>query len=455
MAKAHAKAQAKAHANAHTSTRTIVAIGSIPLIMTLGNSMIIPILPKMKSELDLSSFQVSLTISVFSLVAAISIPILGYLSDRFSRKAVIIPALTIYGIGGILAGLAAALFDNAYAWILVGRTLQGLGAAGTAPIAMALTGDLFKGGEESRVLGLVEASNGSGKVLSPILGSLIGLIVWYGVFFAFPAVVLISILLTAFCIKEKKKEGKPPGMKQYVQGLLSVFKHEGRWLFTAYLAGATCLFTLFGILFYLSETLEKAHKIDGVIKGLILAIPLLVMCTTSYITGSKIGQNQKLMKKLIVIGFILMTISYAGLIFTKNLTLFISVLAISSLGTGFILPCLNSFITGAVGKERRGFVTSLYGSVRFLGVAVGPPLFGWMMEWSRVGMFISIASLTLVVGALALFLIRVSQESSQPKQTGGKHDKKRKQEKQHEQEEQEEKHGLSFTFRRKKALSRG
>lgn len=41
------------------------------------------------------------------------------------------------------------------------------------------------------------------------------------------------------------------------------------------------MFTLFGILFYLSDVLEKQHHINGVIKGLILAIPLLVMCTTS------------------------------------------------------------------------------------------------------------------------------------------------------------------------------
>lgn len=400
----------------HASTKTIVAIGSIPLIMTLGNSMIIPVLPKMKSELHLTSLQVSLTITMFSLVAAFAIPVLGYLSDRFSRKVVIIPALFLYGIGGLLAGFAAALFDNAYAWILVGRTLQGVGAAGTAPLAMALTGDLFKGSEESRVLGLVEASNGFGKVISPILGSLIGLIVWYGVFFAFPGVVLISIILTWIFIKERDKKKEPPALKKYFQGLVSVFKHEGRWLLTAYLAGATCLFTLFGILFYLSEVLEKTHHIDGVIKGLILAIPLLVMCTTSYITGSKIGQKQKLMKRLIVLGFAFMTISYALLSFIENLTLFIAVLAISSLGTGLILPCVNSFITGAVGKERRGFVTSLYGSVRFLGVAIGPPLFGWLMEWSRVGMFLSLAGFTLLVGLLALFLIRVNKEHGEGEQ---------------------------------------
>ncbi|AWB43017.1 MFS transporter [Paenibacillus sp. CAA11] len=417
------------HVEQHSSRpsgRTIVAIGSIPLIMTLGNSMLIPILPTMKSELHLSSFQVSLTITAFSLVAAIFIPILGYLSDRFSRKAVIIPALILYGVGGILAGLAAALIPHPYAWIMVGRTLQGMGAAGTAPIAMALTGDLFKGSDESRVLGLVEASNGFGKVLSPILGSLVALLIWYGVFFAFPIVVLVSIILTWLFIKEKEKKKEPPKLKKYVSGLFSVFKHEGRWLFTAYLAGATCLFTLFGILFFLSDVLEKIHHIDGVVKGLVLAIPLLIMCTTSYITGSKIGQNQRLMKKLIVLGFAMLTVSYALLSFINNLTLFISVLAISSLGTGLTLPCINSFITGAVGKERRGFVTSLYGSVRFFGVAIGPPLFGWLMEWSRVGMFLSIAGLTFLVGLLALFLIHGGEAKSGEAQGKGKGEKKKR-----------------------------
>src|SRR5699024_10462082 len=123
-------------------------------------------------------------ITVFSLAAAFSIPILGYLSDRFSRKFVIIPALILYGGGGLLAGAAAAWLPHAYIWIMAGRMIQGIGAAGTAPIAMALTGDLFRGGKRSKVLGLVEASNGFGKVVSPIIGSLLGLLFWYAVFLA-------------------------------------------------------------------------------------------------------------------------------------------------------------------------------------------------------------------------------------------------------------------------------
>ncbi|MBS4211580.1 MFS transporter [Bacillus sp. FJAT-29953] len=391
---------------------TIFAIGSIPMILVLGNSMLIPILPKMKSELDISQFQVSLVISVFSIAAAISIPVLGYFSDRFSRKAVIIPALILYGIGGLLAGASAAWFGSSYTWILAGRIMQGIGAAGTAPIAMALTGDLFKGGEQSKVLGLVEASNGFGKVISPIIGSLLALIFWYAAFFAFPIFCFLSVLLTIFFIKEKKTKKEPPPVGKYVKGLVSVFKTEGRWLFAAYLTGAVCLFTLFGILFYISDILEKDYQIDGILKGAILAIPLLFMTTTSYITGSKIGKRMKLMKALIIIGLLLMTGSFASLIFFKKLVPFFSVLVISSIGTGLVLPCINSFITGSVPADRRGFVTSLYGSVRFLGVAIGPPIFSKLMDWSRSGMFLTTAGLTLICALLCMVLIHVAKKES-------------------------------------------
>ncbi|GGN61919.1 putative MFS-type transporter YitG [Oceanobacillus indicireducens] len=385
---------------------TILAVGSVPLMMTLGNSMLIPILPEMKSSLDLSQLQVSLTITVFSIAAAIMIPIVGYLSDRYSRKIIMLPSLILFASGALLAGLAAALFDS-YGWILVGRTIQGIGAAGSAPIAMALIGDLFKGGERSRVLGIFEASNGLGKVLSPIIGSLFALIVWYAVFFAFPVLSIIAAILVWIFVKEKKNRQSPPPFRKYARGLLSVFKHEGRWLFTAYLAGGTCLFTLFGILFYLSDVLETTYQIDGVRKGLILAIPLLVMVSTSYLTGSKIGNNLVRMKRFSVIGLLFMTVSYSSLIWLESLVPFLIGLALSSIGAGLTLPCVNSLITGAVGKERRGFVSSLYGSVRFLGVALGPPIFTRLMDWSRTGMFTTIAAFTFLVALLVLFLIHV------------------------------------------------
>jgi ACDE family multidrug resistance protein len=234
-------------------------------------------------------------------------------------------------------------------------------------------------------------------------------LIWYAAFFAFPAFCLISILLTIFFVKEKKKKAEPMSVKNYIKGLFNVFKQEGNWLLTAYLAGAVSLFTLFGILFYISDVFEKTHNIDGMLKGALLAIPLLFMTVTSYITGSKIGKKQHLMKTLIILGFLLMTTSFATLVFFEKMAIFLAILVISSIGTGLVLPCLNSFITGSVKQERRGFVTSLYGSVRFLGVAVGPPIYGAMMQWSRTGMFLSTAGLTLLLALLCLVMIHVEE----------------------------------------------
>jgi ACDE family multidrug resistance protein len=132
---------------------------------------------------------------------------------------------------------------------------------------------------------------------------------------------------------------------------------------------------------------------------------------TSYITGSKIKKNGVLMRWLMNIGLIIMTVSLGlTLLFFKNMYVFIGLLTLSSIGTGLLLPCLNTMITGTVEKSERGMITSLYSSLRFLGVALGPPLFGWMMEMSHKIIFITVSSLAFVALAMVFFLIKPEAE---------------------------------------------
>ncbi|GIP33907.1 MFS transporter [Paenibacillus sp. J2TS4] len=382
------------------------AIASIPLVLVLGNSMLVPILPDMEREMGISRFQSSLVITLFSVTAGLIIPFSGYLSDRFSRKAVIIPSLIIYGAAGILAGFGAVW--HSYWVVIVSRAIQGIGAAGTASIAMALVGDMYNGATESKVLGLTEASNGTGKVVSPILGSLLALIVWYAAFFAFPVFCFISLVAVIWLIKEPAKDKKPLKFGAYAKKIGTIMKEKARWLVTAFFSGSLALFILFGVLFYLSNILEDPpYSIDGVVKGLVLAIPLLGMVVTSYITGSVIKKNGILMRWLMNIGLVLMTVSLALTIFLyKNIYVFIGLLTVSSIGTGLLLPCLNTMITGSVSKAERGMITSMYNSLRFLGVAFGPPLFGWMMDISHSVVFITVSALSLIALGLVFFLIK-------------------------------------------------
>ncbi|MFD1956908.1 MFS transporter [Paenibacillus thailandensis] len=382
-----------------------IALATIPIVLVFGNSMLVPVLPVMQRELGISKLQSSLIITIFSLAAGLFIPIIGYLSDRYGRKIIIIPALIVYGGGGILAGFGA-IWDS-YPVIIAARAIQGIAASGTAPIAMALVGDSYKGGEESKALGLIEASNGVGKVLSPIIGSLLVLIVWYASFFAFPVFCALSLVAVIFLIREPK-HGQKQDLKPYIQKIGQLFKQKGSWLITSFFAGALGLFILFGVLFYLSNILEdKPYNIDGVVKGLVLAIPLLAMVITSYTTGSIIKKKGTLIRWLINIGLLAMTVSLAATIFFfKNIYVFIGLLTVSSIGTGLLLPCLNTIITGSVQKSERGMITSLYNSLRFLGVAAGPPLFGWLMDQSDRMVFITVSVLSLITLGFVFFLIK-------------------------------------------------
>jgi ACDE family multidrug resistance protein len=387
-----------------------IALSTVPLVLVLGNSMLVPILPTLKNELGISQFQSSLVISLFSFAAAIIIPIAGYLSDRFSRKAVMIPSLILYGGAGILAGFGA-VWDS-YGVLIGARALQGIGAAGTAPIAMALVGDLYKNGQESQALGLIEASNGTGKVVSPILGALLALIVWYAAFFAFPAFCLLSLLAVLFLLKEPKRTEPPQPLKQYIQSIKRIFAQNGRWLISSFFGGSLALFILFGVLFFLSDILEKPpYSIEGVRKGFVLAIPLFGMVTTAYITGTVIRKNGVLMRWLMNIGLALMVVSLALAIWlNSNLYVFIGLLTISSIGTGLLLPCLNTMITGAVEKAERGMITSLYSSLRFFGVAFGPPLFGWLMGISHQLVFITVSALSFIALCLVFFMVKPGKQ---------------------------------------------
>ncbi|MGZ7440535.1 MFS transporter [Paenibacillus sp. TH7-28] len=387
----------------------LVALASIPLIMTLGNSMLIPILPEIARALRVTSFQVSMLITVYAVVAILLIPVAGYLSDKFGRKAIIIPSLILAGIGGAVSGVADWFADGiaVYWLILAGRFLQGIGAAGAFPIVLPLVGDLFEDEEEvSHNLGIIETSNTFGKVLSPILGALLGAWIWYVPLLAIPVLCLISLLLVLFLVKEPKGREKAKPLPEFLRAVKEVFREKGRWLFAIFAIGGICMFLLFGVLFYLSEQLEVKHGLKGVIKGLVLAIPLAALCLASYLTGKKIGKNKILMKWLGVAGLVLATAALFGIGFFNNIYFVIACLVVCGGGIGMVLPSQDALITEGIGKEMRGTITSLYSSMRFIGVSAGPPVMSLLMKRGHMTMFFVIAGVSLAGMLLLLLMVK-------------------------------------------------
>ncbi|MFZ5823118.1 MAG: MFS transporter [Bacillota bacterium] len=384
----------------------LAALCTVPLIMVLGNSMLIPVLPDMGREMGLDKSVTGLAVTAFSLAAGVGIALAGFLADRFGRKVVIVPALLLYGLGGVISGLGGWwLGEDGFTVVMAGRIVQGLGAAGTAPVAMAFVGDLFGGPQRVTALGILEASNGVGKVVSPILGALVGaLAVWWGVFFAYAAMSVPFALAVWFLTKEPERE-KAAGFKQYLGSVVSLFKKKGVPLLACFWAGTVALFVLFGVLFFLSEHLESAHDIDGVPKGFLIMWPVLAMSITSFGAGLFLQSHQNLLKPAVVTGLVIAIGGMLLVAFVPQDWAFFTGVITGGVGTGLQLPGLNNLITSSAPTAQRAMVTSLYGAVRFIGVAFGPPLYGALMKRGESVPFWFSASILGVTLAVAIFFV--------------------------------------------------
>ncbi|CAM3923624.1 MFS transporter [Cohnella lubricantis] len=395
--------------------RDLIALASIPLIMTLGNSMLIPILPSLRKELQVSSLQVSLIITVYSVVAILLIPLAGFLSDRVGRKKVIIPCLAITGAGGLIAGLAPLWSDHTYGWILGGRVLQGIGAAGSAPVVIPLVGDMFK--KESDVsagLGLIETANTFGKVLSPILGSLLAVLAWYLPFLAIPVISAISLLMVAVLVRVPRRQEQPETLRQFFSEVKAVFNEKGRWLYAIFAVGGICMFLVFSFLFFLSQILEDRYNVHGAAKGGLLAIPTAALCLCSFTAGKWIGENKRRMKWLNFAGAAVAAAAMfiCGFFRIDSVFMLFILIAIGGAGIGAALPCLDAMVTEGIDKKQRGTVTSIFSSIRFIGVAAGPPASSVLLEYSQRSLFFVMAAVGTASALLALIAIR--PHSSEP-----------------------------------------
>lgn len=383
------------------STWCVVSMASIPLVMTLGNSMLIPVLPIFEERLGISSFQSSMIITSYSVASIFLIPVAGYLSDKFGRKKVILPSLILALIGGLIAGFASWKLEDPYTVIIIGRILQGVGASGAMPIVLPLVGDLYQADDEktSSCLGIIETSNTFGKVLSPILGSLFAAFLWFLPFFSISFFSFISIVLVFFFIKSPKEKKVSRKFKEFMKKTKQTFKNEGTWLFTIFIIGAFVMLVLFGILFFLSENLEIVHDLKGMRKGFVLAIPLFLLCISSFVTGRTIKGNIAVMRKIVIVSLFLLAISVVFVGYTRE-KLFLLLLVTSFLGVaiGAILPALDAMITENIAKDERGTISSFYSSARFIGVAAGPPAMSLLMKDY-------LNSTYIVTGVLSIFIL--------------------------------------------------
>jgi Bcr/CflA subfamily drug resistance transporter len=158
----------------------------------LSNDMYLPALPNMMHDLQISSKQAQLTITMWFIGAASTPLVMGAFADRFGRR----PTLLIGGVIYVLATMMCALAVNEYT-ILAPRILQGAMISSMMVAGYACIHESYEHKEAIRILAIM----GGISVLAPALGPLFGAVVllvtsWRYIFwivFIFSTAMLIAL----------------------------------------------------------------------------------------------------------------------------------------------------------------------------------------------------------------------------------------------------------------------
>ncbi|MGR8930738.1 MAG: MFS transporter [Gammaproteobacteria bacterium] len=377
--------------------RATVSLASIYSLRMLGLFMLLPVLSLFTEQLPgATPTLVGLTMGIYGLSQSILQIPFGLLSDRFSRKGVIVMGLLLFLAGSIVAALATDIYG-----ILIGRALQGCGAVSAA--VMALLADLTQEVNRTKAMATIGASIGVSfgvaMTVGPVIAHHFGI---GGIFWLIALLSVLAVLVVLFIVPNPKKITIHRDAEYIPSELSTVIKNP------ELLRLDFGIFALHLILMASFVVVPLLMRDAGLGAGAHwqVYLPVLVTSMAAIIPFVIIAEKKRQMKKVFVGAVISLLIANVGFLLLND-TLFglIACLWIFFAGFNLLEATLPSLISKTAPGDLKGTAMGIYSSSQFIGAFLGGSAGGWLFgEFGASSVFIFSAAIAAIWAVIALFM---------------------------------------------------
>ncbi len=171
-------------------------------LLMLDSTVVALALPEIRGDVGASAEGLQWVMNGYLLTIAVLVVTAGRLGDMFGRKRVFIAGMAVFAVGSVVSGAAGDQVG-----LILGRVLQGVGAAPMLSLSLALVCNAFPPAEQPRALGIWAAVSAVALGIGPLAGGVLIEIDWRVIFWMNLPVAALGVVITAIAAPESTDPG--------------------------------------------------------------------------------------------------------------------------------------------------------------------------------------------------------------------------------------------------------
>ena len=378
----------------------VAVLAALAATGTLATNILLPSLPQMAASLNLTTADVTSSITVFLAVFAIGQLAVGPISDRYGRRWPVLTGFAVFLAGSIWCGLATDLPG-----LLIGRVIQAAGACSTSVLSRAIARDLFSGAALGRAMALIMIAMAAAPGFSPLLGGALDHYFGWRSEFAFIAIFApIGAVAYGAVLGETHRSTRIP-----LNPLAIAKNYLGLVADRRFLVPAATVSLIMGGLFAMfsaaPRVLIEGLQFTPIQLGLFFAGTVMIVFAAGMLAtrlGPRFGLARSIRGGLATAAIGSIAILLVS-IFTPTFLPFLAAMAVFLLGMGIVNPLGTAQALSPFG-EKAGAASALVGFWQMMSAAFGVWLVAAISREAMFGLGLVLTMASLL--ALVLYTMR-------------------------------------------------